>query len=953
MTRNPFSRSLRARLVGATLSTAAIALAALVFLVALRSEQTLNEQAHEISRWSEAQLSGRLLSDAKLAAARLQMQREDVERRFATMAKRWDVSKAVFSGNTVAASELMRPALSLADLDGAIAFDQNLRALTADRVEADLLTANSALARTPLAAALRAMIARNDRERSTGFMMSLRWDPALAGALAADETGSLVDVFGQPLFDEFGEVIGGLVGYRVLRPREDILTAFSALSGRDVLILDGARLLSSAGAEMLGAELGAASASGLQPIAGAAKVARCIPAAQETRLCVAAPLRELEQIKNKVVGIGEVSSRSLLTTLCVVAGLTLSLMAIVLLFLSSRITRPLVRITQTVAEVARGNWHVAVPDVRREDEVGDIARAVVVLERSLAERDQLRDDVFAKNQILTEREAQLEEQNERFDAALNNMSQGLCMFGANGRLKVSNAQFLRIYGIASEALGSDPNHSDVWLLAGLADLAGGDIGAHGRVTTATLADGRCIEITVQSMADGGWVETHEDVTTSVIAQARITHLATHDALTGLPNRTLLGERLGSAFSELAKGDRAVAVICLDLDDFKGVNDTLGHPAGDELLRQVGGRLTALSPPGSTVARLGGDEFAMVLSGSELGDGVLRLAEEALVQLRRPFLIADQFVSADASLGIAISTPTDADGDDLLRRADLALYVAKADGGRRVRAFEPEMEERQHHRRWIERELRIAIANGQIELHYQPLFELATNTVTGFEALARWHHPERGMISPGEFVPVAEATGLIDALGVYVLRTACAAAMEWPGALRVAVNISPAQFREGSIDQIVEEVLHATRLPSQRLELEITESVILGQDQATYEKLTRLRRLGVRFSMDDFGTGYSSLSSLNSFRFDKIKLDQSFVRNLMERDEAAAIVHVVAELGRSLKITTTAEGVETEEQLARLRASGFSEVQGYLLSRPIPAAGVAGFILAQCTLSAAA
>jgi diguanylate cyclase (GGDEF)-like protein len=953
VTRNPFSRSLRARLVGATLSTAAIALAALVFLVALRSGQTLSEQAQEISRWSEAQLSNRLLSDAKLAAARLQMQREDVERRFATIAKRWDIAKAVFSGNTVAASELMRPALALADLDGVIAFDPNLRALTADRVEADLLAANAGLDQTPLAAALRAMIAHNDRERSVGFLMSLPWNTPLARALAADETGSVVDVFGQPLFDEFGEVIGGLVGYRMLRPREDTLMAFSALSGRDVLILAGSRLLSSAGAEMPGAELGAASAAGLHVIAGAEKVARCIPAAPENRLCVAAPLRELEQIKNKVVGIGEASSRSLLTTLCVVAGLTLCLVAIVLLFLSSRITHPLVRITQTVAEVARGNWHVAVPDVRREDEVGDIARAVVVLERSLAERDQLRDDVFAKNQILTEREAQLEEQNERFDAALNNMSQGLCMFGANGRLKVSNAQFLHIYGIAPEVLGPDSTHSDVWSLAGLADLAGRDRGEQGRVTTATLADGRCVEITVQSMPDGGWVETHEDVTTSVIAQARITHLATHDALTGLPNRALLAERLAAAFSEHAQGGRAVAVICLDLDDFKGVNDTLGHPAGDDLLRQVGGRLTALSPPGSTVARLGGDEFAMVLSGSDLPDGALRLAEEALIQLRRPFLLADQFVSADASLGIAISAASDADGDDLLRRADLALYVAKADSSRRVRAFEPEMEERQHHRRWIERELRVAIANGQIELHYQPLFDLATNAVTGFEALARWPHPERGMISPGEFVPVAEATGLIDALGVYVLRTACAAAMEWPGTLRVAVNISPAQFREGNIDQIVEEVLQATRLPSQRLELEITESVILSQDKATYEMLTRLRRLGVRFSMDDFGTGYSSLSSLNSFRFDKIKLDQSFVRNLMERDEAAAIVHVVAELGRSLKITTTAEGVETEEQLARLRASGFCEVQGYLLSRPIPAAAVAGFIRAQSTLSAAA
>ena len=210
-----------------------------------------------------------------------------------------------------------------------------------------------------------------------------------------------------------------------------------------------------------------------------------------------------------------------------------------------------------------------------------------------------------------------------------------------------------------------------------------------------------------------------------------------------------------------------------------------------------------------------------------------------------------------------------------------------------------------------------------------------------------------MISPGEFIPVAEATGLIDALGVYVLRTACATAMQWPGNLRVAVNISPAQFREGNLDQLVEDVLQTTQLSSQRLELEITESVILGQDRATYDMLTRLRRLGVRFSMDDFGTGYSSLSSLNSFRFDKIKLDQSFVRNLMERDEAAAIVHVVAELGRSLKITTTAEGVETPEQLARLRASGFSEVQGYLLSRPIPAAAVPAFILAQQTLSAAA
>ncbi len=953
MTGTVFSRSLRARLVGATLSTAAVALAALVFLVVLRSGQTLREQEREVSTWSEAQLSDRLFSDAKLAAARLQMQREDVERRFATMAKRWDVAKAVFSGNTVAASELLRPALALADLDGAIAFDLNLRALTADRVDADLLAANGAFGTSPVATALRAVLARNDRERADGFVLSLRWDDALARALAANESGTVADIFGQPLFDDFGEVIGGLVGYRVLRPHEPTLTAFASLSGRDVLILSGQSLLSSAGAEVSHAQLGPASGAELHAVVGAEKVARCIAQPADIRLCVAAPLKELQQLTGKVVGIGEESSRSLLRTLSVVAGLTLCLVAVVLLFLSSRITRPLVRITQTVSEVARGNWHVSVPDTDRADEVGDIARAVVVLEHSLSERDQLRDNVFRQNTILTERERQLQEQNERFDAALNNMSQGLCMFGGHGRLKVYNAQFCRIYGIAPGALDTEPAQAEVRRLAGLADWPDAESGPSRRTLTRTLADGRCVEITVEPMADGGWVETHEDVTASVTAQARIAHLATHDALTGLSNRALLAERLAAAFADHAGGGRAVTVICLDLDDFKGINDTLGHPAGDELLRQVGRRLTALCPPGGTVARLGGDEFAMVLCEADLPDGVLVLAEQILTQLRRPFFLAGQFVSVDGSLGIAVSGTEDADGDDLLRRADVALYAAKADGGRRVRVFEQEMEERQNQRRWLERELRLAIGTAQIELHYQPLFDLATNAVTSFEALARWHHPERGMISPGEFIPVAEATGLIDALGAYVLERACADAMTWPGSLRVAVNISPIQFREGNLDRFVEEVLRKTRLPSHRLELEITESVILSQDQASFDMLSRLRRLGVRFSMDDFGTGYSSLSSLNTFRFDKIKLDQSFVRNLLEKDEAAAIVHVVAELGRSLKITTTAEGVETPEQLARLRASGFSEVQGYLLSKPIPAAGVAAFITAQQHLHVAA
>uniref|UniRef100_UPI001FCC17EA HAMP domain-containing protein n=1 Tax=Methylobacterium sp. B34 TaxID=95563 RepID=UPI001FCC17EA len=323
-------------------------------------------------------------------------------------------------------------------------------------------------------------------------MLSLRWDDALARALAATESGTVADIFGEPLFDDFGEVIGGLVGYRVLRAHEPTLTAFASLSNRDVLILADQNLLSSAGSEVSNAQLGPASGAELHAVLGAEKVARCIPQPPDIRLCVAAPLRELQQLTGKVVGIGEESSRALLRTLSVVAGLTLCLVAVVMLFLSSRITRPLVRITQTVSEVARGNWHVSVPDIDRADEVGDIARAVVVLEHSLSERDQLRDDVFRQNTVLTERERQLQEQNERFDAALNNMSQGLCMFGVHGRLKVYNSQFCRIYGIAPGVLDLDPTQDEVHRLAGLTDWSAAESGPIRRTLTRTLADGRCI-----------------------------------------------------------------------------------------------------------------------------------------------------------------------------------------------------------------------------------------------------------------------------------------------------------------------------------------------------------------------------------------------------------------------------------------------------------------------------
>ena len=931
--------SLRARLLGATLATAAVTLVALVALVILRAGQTLENQALEVSHWSEAQLSDRLFSDVRLAGARLASQQDDVGRRFATLAKRWDVSKAIFSGNTVAASELLRPALKLADLDGVIAFDIHMRALTADRVDAELLEANAAIRGSVLAPLISSLLVHNDPDNPKGFVTSVHLDAKTTAALASDDTGQIVEIFGQPTFDDFGEVIGVLVGYRVMRPREPILESFAEMSRRDVLVLDGSTVVSSAGAAFSDVRLGQDLGSGLRPLVGLRKVARCQAMEPGLNLCAAASLSELEHLTGKVVGIGEENSRSLLTTLCVAAVAALGLFALVSLFLSNRITRPLVRISETVAEVARGNWHMRVPDIGRADEVGDIARAVVKLEHSLEERDQLRVDVVKQNSVLTEREMQLREQNGRFNAALNNMSQGLCMFDETGHLKVFNEQFLRVYRLVPGAIALGATIDAVRGITGLTLglVKGASTSAREAGTrTVELTDGRMVEIATQTMADGGHVETHEDVTESRTSQARISHLATHDALTGLPNRVLLAERLAKAFAQRAANGCAVCVLCLDLDDFKGVNDSLGHAAGDELLVKVGRRLTEVAPGGATVARLGGDEFAILLAGSELPARALALADAIVTRMKQPFLVAGQVVASNASLGIAVTLAPGDDADGLLRRADLALYDAKAVGRGRVRMFEPAMEERLHHRRWLERDLREALRTNQIELHYQPLFGVNSNEIHSFEALARWRHPERGAISPGEFIPLAETVGLIDALGEYVLSRACLDAVHWPGNVRVAVNVSPVQFRNPDLDRMVEQILRRTGLPSSRLELEITESVVLNQDSNTHDMLDRLRRLGVRFSMDDFGTGYSSLSSLNNFRFDKIKLDQSFVRDVTNRDESAAIVNVVAELGRSLKITTTAEGVETSQQLQRLKASGFSEVQGFLFSAAVPA-----------------
>jgi diguanylate cyclase (GGDEF)-like protein len=437
------------------------------------------------------------------------------------------------------------------------------------------------------------------------------------------------------------------------------------------------------------------------------------------------------------------------------------------------------------------------------------------------------------------------------------------------------------------------------------------------------------------MPDGGWVSTFEDITERRRAEAQIAHMSRHDALTDLPNRVLFREHMEQNLARVRRGE-ALAVLCLDLDYFKGINDSLGHAVGDAMLQAVAGRLRDCVREMDTVARLGGDEFAILQVGARQPADATGLAQRIVDMLGQPFDLAGHQLHIGVSVGIAVSPSDGDDPDQLMKNADLALYRAKEDGRNGFRFFEPEMDAKMRLRRTLEADLRKALTQGEFELFYQPVVNLRKNEITGLEALLRWHHPERGLVSPADFIPLAEEIGLIIPLGEWVLRQACAEAATWSSPVTVAVNLSPVQFKSKNLVATVVSALAASRLPPIRLEVEITETVLMQDNEATLDVLHQLRDIGVRISMDDFGTGYSSLSYLRRFPFDKIKIDQSFVRDLVMNGDSLSIVRAVTGLGSSLGMVTTAEGVETAEQLNVLRAEGCTEVQGFVFSPPRPA-----------------
>ena len=546
-------------------------------------------------------------------------------------------------------------------------------------------------------------------------------------------------------------------------------------------------------------------------------------------------------------------------------------------------------------------------------------------------------------------EATLERANATVDAALNNMSQGLVMFDSSDRLVICNQRYLEMYGLSPEVvtpgctLRKLVEHraatgsfcvDDVEQYMADIQAAVSQRTDFSKITN--LRDGRIISIVNHPIENGGWVATHEDVTEQKRAEERISYAAHHDGLTGLPNRKLFCEQLEQELKRARRGE-LLAVLYFDVDYLKRINDTLGQPVGDKLLKGVANRLRSCIRDIDFVARLSGDEFAVIQTSLERPSDAAALAMRAREAIHEPFDLDGHQVTVDISIGISIAPDDATELNELLKTADIALYEAKNTGRGTYCFYQTEMNERMQTRSKLELDLQGALTNGEFELFYQPVVSLDDNKIKSFEALLRWRHPERGLVLPAEFIPLAEETGLIIPLGEWVLRTACAEAATWPDDIHVAVNVSSVQLtKTKNLADVVISAIASARIPTAKLVLEITESVFLQDTYSNLATLKKLHELGVRFSMDDFGTGYSSLGYLLSFPFSKIKIDRSFITGLPDKKESRAIVRAIADLARNLNMRVIAEGVETPEQREQVQMLGCTDMQGYLFSPPRPA-----------------
>lgn len=623
------------------------------------------------------------------------------------------------------------------------------------------------------------------------------------------------------------------------------------------------------------------------------------------------------------------------------------------LFLARQIVRSHRQVA--LAAEALGNGRPLQPLRSPISEINLVGDSLVEASRKLHDQARALEAANADlEQRVVERTLEVSAQATLLKATLDNMDQGLIKIDAHGRIAVWNQRALDLLDLPVELMDAKPTLGDIVdFQAARGEFAKSDEGFVRWVRSGGLEqrlhsyererpDGTVLEIRTVPLPTGGGVRTYTDVTARKQAERLMEHMARHDPLTGLPNRTLFRERLGQELARAGRDGSSFAMLCLDLDRFKAVNDTLGHPTGDRLLVLVGERIRSLLRTEDVVGRLSGDEFAVLQIGAGAPDGAGTLARRLNEALAKPFSVDSHTIELGASIGVALAPRDGASSDQLFKSADMALYRAKSEGRNTFCFYDPSMDAAAEARQALELGLRQALSQGELALHYQPVLDPGSRKISGFEALLRWQRRERGPVPPSDFIPLAEETRLIVPIGDWVIREACREAVSWPNGTSVAINVSAVQLEDPGLVQSVVSALTASGLPAHRLELEITESVLMHESETVFRSLQMLRGLGVRIALDDFGTGFSSLSYVQKLPLDRIKIDRSFVGNVAD-PTTAAIVRTIIGLGTGLGIAVTAEGVETEEQLDFVRREGCALVQGFLFSPPLPPEQARAFV----------
>lgn len=621
----------------------------------------------------------------------------------------------------------------------------------------------------------------------------------------------------------------------------------------------------------------------------------------------------------------------------------------VMMLTITRFVHRINHITRTMHRIADCETGVEVPSTVDIGEVGELARAV---------------QAFKRNTIALQRNStEMLRLNGWFDLALNNMHGGLSIFDQNQELVMCNERYLELYDLPKH-LGRPGTHLREIITYGHEQTRASDSADNQEldaekeleiyrsnvadqqefVRVVALPSGRTVLVSSRPSLDGGWVDVHDDVTDRIQSDKTIERLAHSDLLTGLMNRHNFMSTLGKRLADLSQSPE-LAVLLVDISNFRRINDMYGHDTGDAVLKTVAQRLSVLAGPNDGLGRLGGDGFAMMKADLDQSAAEI-CARDMCAAVNEPVLIDGESIEIRINVGVAVSPDNGQTAGELLQRAELALVQSKVTGAGSFALFDPALESSLRENQALRDDLKAAFELGQFELHYQPIMDYNTRQVASVEALMRWHHPTRGMVPPGIFIPIAEETGLIEQLGKWAIGRACCDAISWPDHVRVAVNLSANQFRNGDLHTITHAALRETGFPARRLEFEVTESLLLVDEERTRRTLNRLKAMGIRIALDDFGTGYASLSYLRSFPFDKIKIDQTFVRDLPRDSDCNAIVRSVVLLARMLGMRTVAEGIETVDHLKQVVAAGCDEIQGYYLSRPVPAASVPA-IIADC------